>query len=90
MPKTCHLNEKSRLYWISHEEFDYSVISQTSGAPSSDTFYVKIHHIVQQKEDGVLIDIYGGVVFVKNSALKGMLKSKSEEELRAGVKFTCG
>ena len=49
MPKICHVHEKCRLYWINHEEFDYSVISQTSGAPSTDTFYVRILHRVRQK-----------------------------------------
>ena len=38
MPKSCHCTENVKLYWISHEEFDYAAVSTSSGAPYADTF----------------------------------------------------
>lgn len=73
MPKTCHCKETSLLFWLNSESFDYVITSTSSGAPYTDTFEVKIVHRVYKKEGGVQIEIYGVLIFVKPTGMKGML-----------------
>ena len=88
MPKSCHCEETGKIYWISNEEFDYYAHSKSSGAPYADTFEVKIIHKIKVKNGGVSIDLYGALIFVKETGMKSMLKSKGEKEMIDGGLFT--
>ena len=84
MPKTCHLKENIKLFWISHEEFDFHSTNLTYGVPYSDTFECRALHRVSKKDNGVLVEIYGGVFFTKNTSMKGILKSTTEKGMVEG------
>ena len=81
MPKSCHCKETCNLYWVDHENFDYYVVSQSSQAPYSDTFIVKILHTIAKEGNGVKIEMQGGLFFVKDPSFKSILKSKGESEM---------
>jgi hypothetical protein len=82
MPKTCINNEIAKLFWISNEEFDYYIKSQTRGAPFADTFNINILHRIVKKEQNVEIKIFYKIVFVKNGGMRGTITSKSSEEVK--------
>jgi hypothetical protein len=44
MPDCCHCHQIDQILWLNHKELEYMSHSQTSGAPYTDTFYVKILH----------------------------------------------
>ena len=50
-----------------------------------DTFYMMFVHRVIQKENNVHITIYFNYTFVKDTAMKGMISSKSEEEATKNI-----
>ena len=79
MPKSCHCEEIGKVFWVSHEEFDYYAHSKSSGAPYADTFEVKIVHRIKAVDGGIRIDLYGILFFVKETGMKSMLKSKGEK-----------
>ena len=55
MPKFCKCKESIKLFWVSHEEFIYSMEARSSGAPMTDSFFVKyIHHA---KKVGVDVEV---------------------------------
>jgi hypothetical protein len=83
MPKSCTNSESVRIFWISNEEFHYSIRSQSKGAPFSDTFNICILHRVAKREKGVEIKIYYKIVFIKEGGMRGIISSKSEEEVKA-------
>ena len=87
MPKTCINNETVKIYWISHEQFDYLIRSQSKGAPFADTFFLNIFHRVVKRDKGVEIKIYYKITFVKEGGMRGMIISKSEEEVKAKSEF---
>lgn len=76
MPKHCHCSEVCRMFWVSHEELDYEVISISSGAPYADTFEVKIVHKIYKQGNGVKIDVVGSLFFVKQTSMRSMIESK--------------
>lgn len=79
MPKFCHCKDMATIYWLSHEHFDYSQISISSGAPYADTFEVRLVHRVQKKGTGVEVEVHAGLFFVKQTSMKGMLESKGDK-----------
>lgn len=64
------------MFWVSHEELDYEVISISSGAPYADTFEVKIVHKIYKQGNGVKIDVIGSLFFVKQTSMRSMIESK--------------
>ena len=86
-PDFCHVTDFNRLYWISHEEFEFVQETRTSGAPYTENFYTKNVHRVKKVENGVHINIIGSLIFVKDFAMKGMVKGKVEDEMKSSIQF---
>ena len=78
MPKFAQSIEQVKMYWISDTELDYTFRCD-SKAPMGDTFYLNFVHRIVQKEKNVHISIYFNYTFVKDTSMKGMISSKSEE-----------
>jgi hypothetical protein len=53
MPKMCSNSETIRMYWISHEQFDYSIRCTSKGPPYADTFFISILHRVAKQATAV-------------------------------------
>ena len=68
------------MYWVSNEEFDYTFKSVSEGAPYADCFYMNFLHQVVKKDSGVEIKVYSKITFVKDTAMRGMVTSKSKDE----------
>lgn len=48
LPKSCQSKEAIKMYWTSNESFDYVLTSTSVGAPSADSFYIRIVHRITQ------------------------------------------
>ena len=79
MPKIAQSVEQCKLFWLSNSELDYT-FRVDSKAPMGDTFYLMFVHRIVQKEKNVHISVYFNYTFVKDTSMKGMISSKSEEE----------
>ena len=53
-----------------------------------ESFESKILHRVKVKDGGVLIEIYGGLFFIKKTAMESILKNVGMKEIEEGLTFT--
>ena len=79
MPKVAQNTEQVKIYWLSNTELDY-VFRCDSKAPMGDCFYLTFVHRIVQKGSAVEIKVYFNYFFVKDTSMKGMITSKSDEE----------
>lgn len=73
------------MYWVSHEELQYVIRSQTDGIPYADYFYVNLLHKITKVETGVKIEISFQVNFVKETSLKNIILKSTDPEIEANM-----
>ncbi len=87
-PKQIHLEEEAMLLVVDPGHCSHVVHIQSSGAPYTDSFWVRLVYDYQATEDGLLMVVYHQTVFVKSPFVKGIITKRSHEEAVAGSKAT--
>ncbi len=78
-----HVTEKHTIYWISDAKFRYDIESRTTGAPFTDTFFVRVSYFVEQNGEKCDFAIRSRIIWISSPfGVKGAIENTTRTQIK--------